>query len=237
MTALFDQGAPPPCPAPFNLTAYVLAHAGRLAHKTALSVVAPDGVEAWSYGALEAAVRGAATGLKQQGLGPGDRLLMRLGNSVEFPICYLAALAADLIPVPTSALLTEDEVARIVEDVSPGLIVAGDGIAVPANPPCPVLGAGAFRALYSLPPAAYAMGDPDRPGYIVYTSGTSGSPRAVTHAHRAIWARQMMWDAGTPHRARPAAACGIVQLDLYAGNGLAGSVVAGCDRARPCERG
>ena len=38
------------------------------------------------------------------------------------------------------------------------------------------------------------MGDPDRPGYIIYTSGTSGQPRAVTHAHRAIWARRMMWE-------------------------------------------
>ncbi|MEY8841347.1 AMP-binding protein, partial [Cribrihabitans sp. XS_ASV171] len=28
----------------------------------------------------------------------------------------------------------------------------------------------------------------------VYTSGTSGKPRAVAHAHRAIWARQMMVD-------------------------------------------
>ena len=194
MDAIFDQGAPPACPAPFNLAAYVLAHAGGLGDKTALSVIAPHGAESWSYEALESAVLGAATGLKQQGLGPGDRLLMRLGNSVEFPICYLAAIAADLIPVPTSALLTEDEVARIVEDVAPGLIVAGDGIAVPVNAPCPILSVGAFRALYDLPPATYALGDPDRPGYIIYTSGTSGSPRAVTHAHQAIWARRMMWD-------------------------------------------
>ena len=38
------------------------------------------------------------------------------------------------------------------------------------------------------------MGNPDRPGYIIYTSGTSGVPRAVVHAHRAILARQMMFD-------------------------------------------
>ena len=38
------------------------------------------------------------------------------------------------------------------------------------------------------------MGDPNRLGYVVYTSGTSGKPRAVAHAHRAIWARQMMVD-------------------------------------------
>lgn len=194
MDAIFDQGPPPPCPEPFNLAAYVLSRAGDLSEKTALSVVSPDGAETWSYGALEAAVLGAATGLLKQGLEPGDRLLMRLGNSVEFPICYLAALAADIIPVPTSALLTEEEVSQICEDVSPRLIVAGAGIAVPPNTPCPVMGEDAFRSLYQLPAAGYALGDPNRPAYIIYTSGTSGSPRAVTHAHRAIWARRMMWD-------------------------------------------
>ena len=43
-----------------------------------------------------------------------------------------------------------------------------------------------------LPPADFDMGDPDRLAYIIYTSGTSGVPRGVCHAHRAIWARQMM---------------------------------------------
>lgn len=194
MDAIFDQGPPPSCPEPFNLAAYVLSRAGELSDKTALSVISPDGVETWTYGALRSAVLGAATGLLEQGLEPGDRLLMRLGNSVEFPICYLAALAADIIPVPTSALLTEDEVSQICADVSPRLIVADTGIAVPASAPCPVLGADTLQKLYTLPPADYALGDPDRPAYVIYTSGTSGSPRAVTHAHRAIWARRMMWD-------------------------------------------
>ncbi len=43
-----------------------------------------------------------------------------------------------------------------------------------------------------LPPCAFVQGDPNRLAYIVYTSGTSGRPRAVEHAHRAIWARRMM---------------------------------------------
>ena len=50
----------------------------------------------------------------------------------------------------------------------------------------------ALQAMRALPPAPYHMGAPDRLAYIVYTSGTSGRPRAVMHAHRAIWARQMM---------------------------------------------
>ena len=194
MDAIFDQGPPPPCPVPFNLAAYVLAHASALRAKTALSVISPEGADSWTYGALEAAVLGAATGLLEQGLIPGDRLLMRLGNSVEFPICYLAAIAAGIIPVPTSPLLTQTEVSRIAEEIEPELIVAEAGVAVPANPPCSVLEAEAFRASYGLAPARYALGDPESPAYIVYTSGTSGQPRAVTHAHRAIWARRMMWD-------------------------------------------
>lgn len=194
MQAIFDQGPPPPCPAPFNLAAYVLARAKELASKTALAVVSPQVAERWSYARLEAAVLGTASGFVSAGLRPGDRLLMRLGNSVEFPVAYLAALAADIIPVPTSPLLTEPEAARIAKDISPRLIVAEEGVALPAEPTCPVLPAKAMRAMYELAPARYAMGDPDRPGYIIYTSGTSGEPRAVTHAHRAIWARRMMWE-------------------------------------------
>jgi acyl-coenzyme A synthetase/AMP-(fatty) acid ligase len=194
MQAIFDQGAPSPCPAPFNLAAYVLSRAEELGEKTALVIVRPDGAEHWSYARLEAAVLGTASGFLAEGLVPGDHLLMRLGNTIEFPICYLAAIAAGIIPVPTSSLLTEPEVTAIAKDISPRLIVAEKDLALPASPPCPVLHTEAMRAMADLPRAAYAMGDPDRPGYIVYTSGTSGVPRAVTHAHRAIWARRMMFE-------------------------------------------
>lgn len=191
MQAIFDQGSPPPCPAPFNLAAYVLHRAQQLANKTALTVIRQDGAECWSYAALEAAVLGAASGFLSQGLKPGDRLLMRLGNSVEFPIAYLAAIAADIIPVPISAFLTEPEVARI------GLPAAhrSRGRARASRRPArPVLPAKAMREMYGLTPAPYAMGEPDRPAYIIYTSGTSGHPRAVVHAHRTVWARRMMWE-------------------------------------------
>lgn len=196
MTAIFDQGPPPPCPAPFNLAAYVLSSAKALGSKTALAVVGQEGAEHWSYAQLEAAVLGTASGFLSEGLQPGDRLLMRLGNSVEFPICYLAALAVDIVPVPTSPFLTEPEVARIAKDVSPRLIVAEDGLSRPAEAACPIMPVEVMRAMFSGAPASYAMGHPDRPGYIIYTSGTSGQPRAVVHAHRAIWARRMSGRVG-----------------------------------------
>ena len=194
MTSLFDQGPPPPCPAPFNMAGYVLGQADALGDKLALSIVTRDGAENWRYAQLSDAIRGTATGLLAQGLVPGDRVLMRLGNQVDFPITYLAALAADLIPVPTSSLLTAPEVTAITAEITPALIIAEPGVSLPDNTPCPVIGTETARGWHALPPASFGMGDPNRPGYIIYTSGTSGKPRAVTHAHRAIWARRMMWD-------------------------------------------
>ena len=193
MDALFDRGAPPPCPAPFNLAAHVLARAEALASKTALAVVTLSGARRWSYGQLRGAVLGTARGLRERGLKPGDRLLMRLGNTVDFPIAYLGSIAAGIVPVPTSAQLTTREVDAICAEISPALIIAGQSIALPGNPPCPVLGPKDLEAMWALPPAEPEMGDPERPAYIIYTSGTAGRPRAVVHAHRAIWARRMMW--------------------------------------------
>ncbi len=180
-----------PCPQPFNLAAYVLASAAQTPEKMALQIVRPSGAERWSFGRLEAAVRGTATGLLQLDLPPGAKILLRLGNGPEFPVAFLGAIAAGYVPVPTSAQLTEAEISKMAASLRPDLVIAGDGIALPQGG-LPSLNLTELRAMSALPPAEYAMGDPERLAYMVYTSGTSGQPRAVMHAHRAIWARRMM---------------------------------------------
>lgn len=181
-----------PCPAPFNLAAHVLARAEMLGDKPAVIVVGPDTAERMTYAALRLAVLGTATGLAEAGFQAGDRILLRLGNSLDFPIAFLACLAAGLVPVPSSAALTGPEVARIVADLKPRLILRDPCVAT--APGAPEMGLQTLRSLRARPPAAFDLGDPERLGYIVYTSGTSGRPRAVAHAHRAIWARQMMFE-------------------------------------------
>lgn len=190
MLSLFDQGPPPPCPRSFNLAAHVLALAPELGDKTALSVLGGAKDAHYSFATLEQAVRGIGTGLLRAGLIPGDIVLMRLGNTPEFPLAYLGALAVGLVPVPTSSQLTEAETARIIEELSPKAVLRDPGIA--CAPHDLQISLSDLALMHELPPCAYDMGDPDRLGYIVYTSGTSGKPRAVAHAHRAIWARQMM---------------------------------------------
>ena len=130
----------------------------------------------------------------RSGCRAGRGLLLRLNNTADFPVAYLAAIAADLIPVPTSASLTVPEITAIANDLDPSLILSAPGVALPDPLSCPVLSLNDLRALADSPPLEPILGDPNRPAYIVYTSGTGGRARGVIHAHRAIWARRMMWD-------------------------------------------
>jgi acyl-coenzyme A synthetase/AMP-(fatty) acid ligase len=181
----------PSSPTSFNLAAHALRHAVDLGDKPALEILHADHVEVWSYARIEAAVRGIGTGLLALGLEPGSRVLLRLGNSAVFPLAYLGAIAAGLVPVPTSAALTEAEISRMAGLVGPALIVADAGIALPVCA-APVLPAAELMAMQNLAPCIYDMADPDRLAYIVFTSGTSGTSLAVQHAHRALLARAMM---------------------------------------------
>lgn len=190
MLSIFEQGPFKPCPSPFNLAAHVLRHSARLAGKTALSVLDGGASADWSYARLEAAVRGTGTGLLRAGLVPGDIVLMRLGNTVEFPIAYLGTIAAGLVPVPTSAQLTETETARMIAELRPAAVLRDPSVACASHPR--QISTAELLEMHGLPPCDYAAGDPERLAYVVYTSGTSGNPRAVAHAHRAVWARQMM---------------------------------------------
>lgn len=169
------------------MAAYVLGHADRLGDKTALQIMDPAGGEArFDYRALKRAVLGTATGLLQRAKA-GDRIILQLGNTPAFPIAFLGAIAAGIVPVSLSSALTEREYAEVATSVKPALEVRSVQMA-------DGLSASDLRSFWELPAAPFAFGDPNRPAYIIYTSGTSGRPTPVVHAHRAIWARRMMWD-------------------------------------------
>jgi acyl-coenzyme A synthetase/AMP-(fatty) acid ligase len=173
----------------FNLAAHVLAAGSATPDKVALAILTLTGAERWSYGRLTRAVLGAGGWLRAQGMQPGERVLIRLGNTPAYPVLYLGAIAAGLVPVATSPLLTAAETGRMAALVRPRLTVAAAGIAVPE---------GAVPLPEDLPgweahaPCDWHLGDAGREGYVVFTSGTSGRPLAVRHAHRAILARALM---------------------------------------------
>jgi len=192
MHSIFYDGPHAPCPQPFNMAAHVLSQSGVCPDKIALQILHSDHCEDWTYRELKSAVLGIAAGLLETGAKTGDLILMRLGNTVDYPLTYLGTLAAGLVPVPTSTALKLPEVNRIIEELSPTLIISDPAVISPETGN--QIQVHQLQAMRNLPPVDYQMGDPERLGYVVYTSGTSGKPRAVAHAHRAIWARQMMFE-------------------------------------------
>ncbi|PZF76768.1 AMP-dependent synthetase [Aestuariivirga litoralis] len=181
-------GAPPP--ERLNLARYCLAD--KAAEKTAL-IVAGEETRRWSYGALEDLVLRMAAGLCKLGLEPGQRLFIRMGNSLDYALVFLAANAAGAIPIAASPMLTPTEVAALLR-FSGARFIAWDGLlALPALEDITLLAPDDIARLKTAAPGGYADTASDDPGYMIFTSGTSGTPKGVLHAQRAIWGRRPMY--------------------------------------------
>ncbi|WP_409758928.1 acyl-CoA synthetase [Aestuariivirga sp.] len=174
-----------------NLARHCLS--GKPTEKTALIVAGTGMAERWRYGELEEAVLRLAGGLRGAGLEPGGRLFIRMGNSLDYALVFLAANAIGGVPIPASPMLTASEVAWLLAD-SGASIAAWDGaLPLPDCTGVALLRPADLARLRRAPAASYAETEAGDPAYLVYTSGTSGKPKGVLHAHRAIWGRRPMY--------------------------------------------
>jgi acetyl-CoA synthetase len=146
----------------------------------------------------------------------GDRVLIRLPNSLDYPIAFLGAMKMGAIAVPTSTLLTAEEVAYLAKDSGASVLVTDapawvsmeqqivDHLQDTPNLVHVLLTQTTqsqphgFLNLLSLENAlseihqcdAHHQTKAEDPAYLVYTSGTTGFPKGVLHAHRALLGRQ-----------------------------------------------
>jgi malonyl-CoA/methylmalonyl-CoA synthetase len=114
--------------------------------------------------------------LRDRGLQPGDRLAMQVSKRVDALMMYLACIRTGVVLLPMNTGYTAAEVAHLVVDAEPRLVVDDavlDELAAAAD------GAGAPRD-----ELVDHLSEPDDLAAILYTSGTTGRPKGAMLSHR-----------------------------------------------------
>ena len=204
MIALYSKAKPLACPSPFNLADYVLTAGIHSPDKTAINIIGRTQETSMSYKELRGSILSTATGLLESNLKAGDKIALRLGNTIDFPIVFLAAIAVGICPVPLSSQLTARELGPMLARLNPKAICCDPQLTLPDKTSCTIISLSALTEFRKCSEASMVLGGPNRLAYMVFTSGTSGTPKAVMHAHRAVWARRMMikdwYDLGSSDR-------------------------------------
>src|SRR5215211_2438736 len=137
-----------------------------------------------TFGDLHARSNRLAHLLTRRGLQAGDRVGVYLANRIEFIDVLLACLKLGLIVVPINVLYREREIAHIVHDASPRLVVAARD-AFAAFPGLDLLDADELtrEASRESATAVHRAIDGDAPAALVYTSGTTGQSKGAILTH------------------------------------------------------
>ena len=175
----------------FNAADYLAGRHEREGRGARTAVIAPGGE--LSYAELAAGIRRLAEGLTGIGVRPGERVVMIMADDVELFTAILATMYAGAIAVPCSTMLTAAELAPLVADArarvvlgSPefGDVVRGAVAGAPEVERVIVSGTDGWRDLLGAGEAAGPYPSwPDSPALWLYTSGTTGGPKAAMHRH------------------------------------------------------
>ena len=132
------------------------------------------------------------------GLAPGDRASMLAENCLEYYEYFHATAAAGVIAAPLNQRLAPTELAAVVEQVEPRVILCdgshtGLAAELAAAAACPVVRIGGDdrlgyeRLLASASPSrADWRPDPESAATICFTGGTTGVPKGVVIPHRSL---------------------------------------------------
>ena len=197
---------------PSGIAPHILAPGGTFnfaQHLIACNVARPDKIAfiddavTLSYGELAKRIRCMAAGLLASGIRREERVLLLMHDCSDWPVSFLGAMYAGIVPVPVNTLLTAEDYAFMLEHsraqavlVSGALLpVLQDAMSKAAHEVKTVIVSRLERALpegsvaldaliRQYPPLTQsATTGPDDPGFWLYSSGSTGKPKGTLHTH------------------------------------------------------
>src|SRR5215469_1571184 len=179
--------AKPTATAPTTLVALFEAQAARSPQATALL----DESESCSYATLERRANQLAWHLIDCGIAPEDIVALCFERSFEMLIALLATLKAGAAYLPLDPQLPAQRLRFMLEDAKPRLVLSTRALAahLPQEALCledlaPLLAAQPLTAPDNCWRNAPLL--PTNPAYLIYTSGSSGTPKAVVIQHQSV---------------------------------------------------
>ncbi len=159
----------------------------QVANRPDALVLTDSGGASWNYATLDAACEAVRTALEQAGVCPGDRVLVVAENCAVAVASLFACSRLGAIAVPTNARQTKAEVTRILDHARPAAVLLTSAASPDAAAHAARLGAHEINVAngtlhLATPFDSDPEDDPDI-AVILYTTGTTGTPKGVMLTH------------------------------------------------------
>lgn len=158
----------------------------------------PDSDTSYTFGDLRTRALATAASLSQRGVGPGDRVAALLHNGVEMLDLLFACAYIGAILAPLNWRLSSRELQVLLDDLEPGVLVYEQEFAdvaaasalrdtVLMSSPTDTSELSPESGSAPFPPADISL---ETPWMILYTGGTTGTPKGAVLTHGSI-----LWNA------------------------------------------
>jgi len=158
----------------------------------------------WRFGEVADGAARLAGALARRGVGRGDVVMTLIGNRPEWVMTMVACWRLGAVALPCNEQLRAKDLALRIAVTRPRLVVADErnrGELEGAGADVPVVLVPDDALWREGDPAPAAELGPEDPAVIIFTSGTSGEPKAVVHAQRYLAGQTLQaehWLAARP---------------------------------------